>query len=85
MNYRRGVFRLWVILAVLWIGGVAWMSGPNVYQGFVPASWPGTPMLPVKCSEARGDPSDYVRGLEARPLTISESWLVPTKQTEAAG
>ena len=33
-NYRRGLFRLWVILAVFWIGGVAWMSGPTVNQEF---------------------------------------------------
>ena len=23
MNYRRGLFRLWVILTVLWVGGIA--------------------------------------------------------------
>jgi len=38
MNYRRGLFRLWVILAVLWIGGVALVSGPDVYLEFQKAA-----------------------------------------------
>lgn len=34
MNYRRGLFRLWVILTVLWIAGVAFVSGPAVHHEF---------------------------------------------------
>lgn len=38
VNYRRGLFRLWVILAALWIGGVALVSGPGVYREFQKAA-----------------------------------------------
>ena len=34
MNFRRGLFRLWVILSVLWVAGVALVSGPDVYLDF---------------------------------------------------
>src|SRR5215208_5046631 len=34
MNYRRGFFRAWVMLSVLWVGGVAFVSGPDVYREF---------------------------------------------------
>ncbi len=32
MNYRRGFFRAWVILAVLWVAGVAVLWGPFIYE-----------------------------------------------------
>ena len=38
VNYLRGLFRLWVILAALWIGGVALVSGPGVYREFQKAA-----------------------------------------------
>jgi hypothetical protein len=34
LNYRHGLFRLWVILTVLWVAGVAFVSGPDVYREF---------------------------------------------------
>jgi hypothetical protein len=34
LNYRRGLFRLWVILSVLWIAGVGLVSGSDVYLEF---------------------------------------------------
>lgn len=34
MNYRRGFFRAWVLLTVLWIAGVAYVSGPDIYSAF---------------------------------------------------
>jgi hypothetical protein len=39
LNYRRGLFRLWVILSVLWIAGVAWVSGPDVYGHLQRGPW----------------------------------------------
>ena len=35
MNYRRGLFRLWVILTVLWGGGIAvsvWLHASDNYR-----------------------------------------------------
>jgi hypothetical protein len=39
MNYRRGFFRAWVVLAVLWVASVAFVSGPDVYSAFDAAAF----------------------------------------------
>lgn len=39
MNYRRGLIRLWVVLTVLWIVGVAFVSAPDVYSAFHQAAF----------------------------------------------
>jgi len=39
MNYRRGFFRAWVLLSVLWIGAIATLAisatGPNSQNGVI--------------------------------------------------
>ena len=42
MNYRRGFFRAWVLLTVLWVVGVAYVSGPDLYPEFKLIGPPGT-------------------------------------------
>jgi hypothetical protein len=57
MNYRRGFFRAWVLLTVLWIGGVAFMSGPDVYREFREVAAIDAAMARVSEAEARrGEP-----------------------------
>lgn len=38
MNYRRGLFRLWLLLAVAWLAVVAFAYGRSVYQEFEQAA-----------------------------------------------
>jgi hypothetical protein len=36
MNLRRGLFRLWIVIAVLWIGVAVWFLGEVAFS-----PWPG--------------------------------------------
>jgi len=58
MNYRRGLFRFWVLASILWVAGVAFVTGSETYRALFPETSralarqggpvPGTLMLPVK-------------------------------------
>lgn len=58
MNFRRGFFRIWVILSVLFVTSMAVVSYNEVSGEFEKASLDfsqvGILMLPVDCREARG-------------------------------
>jgi hypothetical protein len=58
MNFRRGLFRIWVILSVLFAMSVAVVSYKEVRSEFEKASLDFSQvsilMLPVDCREARG-------------------------------
>jgi hypothetical protein len=58
MNIKRGLFRLWVVLTLLWVVGVAFVGGGNITSD---TAWGGQPWLadpiaafPVLCSDYRG-------------------------------
>jgi hypothetical protein len=56
LNVRRGLFRLWVLFAVLFIIVTGMLSYREVHQEFFwhdpPKEW--RPLLPVDCAQARG-------------------------------
>jgi hypothetical protein len=58
MNFRRGFFRIWLILSIPFIVGVAIVSYKEVSSDFENASLDfssvGIAMVPVDCKEARG-------------------------------
>jgi hypothetical protein len=67
MNFRRGFFRIWVVGSVLFAGAVGVLGYEKVAVEFVRAGerWPGIPMVPVDCRDARGNAKeDYTAGLE---------------------
>jgi hypothetical protein len=64
INLRRGLFRLWIILACLFVITVGIASTGGIRDEFKRASttnkWGWALMVPVDCSEARGKlASDY--------------------------
>lgn len=71
MNVRKGTFRLWVILSVLFVIGVAAASYSDIRTEFrdantdwvaIAAKYGGYELLPVDCSKATGVlGSDYTR------------------------
>jgi hypothetical protein len=70
MNLRRGLFRLWIVFAVLFVIAVAAVSFEPIKKEFSEArlkreTHPGSLMVPFDCSLARGvDGTDYVRNLD---------------------
>lgn len=72
MNIKRGLFRLWVVLTVLWVAGVILVGWNNITDD---PAWGGQPWLaspiasfPVLCSEARGAAGvDYVAKVANEP------------------
>jgi hypothetical protein len=64
MNFRRGFFRIWVILSSLFIIGVAFASYKEVIGEFEKASLDFSSFVievPVNCTEARGKSgTDYL-------------------------
>jgi len=63
MNWKRGLFRLWLVLSALFIIATAVVSFPDVKGEFDKArlqaqaqaqQWPGELLVPVACSDARG-------------------------------
>ncbi|MGJ5075510.1 hypothetical protein [Bradyrhizobium oligotrophicum] len=58
MNFKRGFFRLWVLLSALFIVGVAVVSYRDVSEEFEKASMDfssvGTLLVPIDCKGARG-------------------------------
>jgi hypothetical protein len=47
MNWARGLFRLWLILSVLWIGGVGWVTWKDFPDDWVRVCEQGEP--PISC------------------------------------
>ena len=72
INVRRGLFRLWIIFACLWVVAVVLASGDAIREGFKKASvakevsdW--VALVPVDCSGARGTlSSDYSKDKDGR-------------------
>ncbi|MBB3446425.1 hypothetical protein [Rhizobium sp. BK379] len=63
MNIKRGLFRLWLVLSVLWIVAVGFMSWESIQRD---EWWSGDPNvfadLPVHCENASGSADvDYYR------------------------
>jgi hypothetical protein len=60
MNWARGLFRLWVVATVLWLGAGTWMMGGTICPAVpsdrrVEASVPSAALVPVKFVMARLD------------------------------
>ncbi|NEI11057.1 hypothetical protein GR220_03490 [Rhizobium leguminosarum] len=73
MNIKRGLFRLWVALSLLWVIGVGVVEWSNVTSD---QAWGGQPWLadpiaafPVLCSEARG-----TSGVDYQVKAAFEPW-----------
>jgi hypothetical protein len=68
MNIGRGLFRIWIVMSVVWLLGVAVVFFNRVKSEFVAANTDlsayGTLMLPVSCKDARGQEG---RDYENRP------------------
>ena len=79
MNYRRGFFRAWMMLSVLWIAGVAFVSGPDVYQAFDQAALKAKvekdPIVPAEQLKPQGP---FIILEEPKPrspwLALREGW-----------
>jgi hypothetical protein len=55
MNARRGFFRIWIVLAAVFVVAVAISAFEPISKAFT-----STQFLPVSCTEARGSPGvDY--------------------------
>lgn len=60
MNVRRGLFRLWVIMSIVFVVVQFWISAPRIRDEFRRAALDKqteettTLIVPVNCSEARG-------------------------------
>jgi hypothetical protein len=64
MNLRRGFFRLWLVLAALFVIATAVVSFPDVKSEFKKAAADAdfVPDVPVACTDARGKiGGDYLR------------------------
>jgi hypothetical protein len=71
MNVRKGTFRLWVVLSVLFVIGVAAFSYSDIHTEFrnaytdwnaVATKLGGTNLVPADCDKARGTlETDYTR------------------------
>ena len=71
MNVRKGTFRLWVILSVVFVIGVGAASYTNIYDEFRNAytdwnaefvKYGGSSLLPADCAKTRGTlGTDYTR------------------------
>jgi hypothetical protein len=64
INVRRGLLRLWLVSAVLWVLVVGAVSFTEVRDEFVKARQMRLPAgavwdVPVECGQARGSGSDY--------------------------
>jgi hypothetical protein len=54
MNWRRGLFRLWIVGSVLFVIAVAFVSYSDIKREFNAASLSKFVLLPVLCGDARG-------------------------------
>jgi hypothetical protein len=58
VNLRRGLFRLWIVGAALFVLAVAFVSYSEIKKQFTTAAdavaWPGEVAVPVLCADARG-------------------------------
>jgi hypothetical protein len=58
MNWRRGLFRLWIVGTVLFVIAVAFVSYSEIKQQFEPEIWvddtTGDLQVPQLCGDARG-------------------------------
>lgn len=65
MNFRRGFFRVWVAISLLWLCGIGAVSGPAVHKEFQASRLNADIktfklLLPVRCAETRGEANkDY--------------------------
>jgi hypothetical protein len=67
MNWARGLFRLWLVGAVLYVVGIAFVAYPDVKNNF---DTDKLDMIPVLCGEKRGKAgTDFTtkRGQEPGP------------------
>jgi hypothetical protein len=66
MNWRRGLFRLWIVGTVLFVIAIAFISYSEIKAQFDAATgnaavWPGEIAVPVLCADARGvADADYI-------------------------
>jgi hypothetical protein len=54
MNWRRGLFRLWIVGSVLFVIAVAFVSYSDIKREFNAAGLSKFVLLPVLCGDARG-------------------------------
>jgi hypothetical protein len=58
MNWRRGLFRLWLVFSALFVIAITVVFFPSIRNEFEPTSfrpqWPGHLLLPANCTQARG-------------------------------
>jgi hypothetical protein len=62
MNWSTGLYRLWVVAAVIWTGGILIFTVPDVLSAFKQASTfdPGALNIPIECTRAKGvEGTDY--------------------------
>jgi hypothetical protein len=59
LRVARGLFRLWLVLSVLWIGGVVFVTMPNGAPGRIVSWCPSGPPLPpnTPCNLERSLPN----------------------------
>ncbi len=71
MNWRRGLFRVWLAASVLFAAAVFIVTGNEIYSEFrvTPSEpLPAVPLLPIRCEEVRGRQGvDFVK--IARPAS----------------
>ena len=73
MNWSRGLFRLWLVGALLWMAIVGIATWPQIRGAFSKAEeakqWDavGTTMLPVNCKAAKGNEGTDFKKEEAGP------------------
>ena len=64
MNWRPGLFRLWIVGSVLFVIAVAFISYADIKAEFASAAaiWPDEILVPVLCANARGvAEADYIK------------------------
>jgi hypothetical protein len=83
MNWRRGLFRLWLVFSILFVIGTAAVFYRDVRSEFeeTARTWPGHLLVPVACSDARGKAGIDYEVFDDPSTTIKCWYQVPKLRT----
>jgi hypothetical protein len=84
MNWRRGLFRLWIIGTVLFVLAIAFISYSEIKKQFVDTALERFLLVPQLCGDARGVAgTDYTANLDgntdAKPNFFDNCWYEMSK------